>query len=144
MQLDPAYSVGLNEIDAQHWHFFALLDAMELAVKLQDAARVHALLDEVRRYAYAHFKSEEAYMDAYRYAGEHHRSEHRRLMERLEKTVTDPELRIASIRLFLYNWLVDHIQLEDMQLANHILSIRSAILPVAQEPEPDTRRECSR
>lgn len=141
MHWNPNYSVNLNEIDAQHWHFFTLLDAIEIAIKSKDAESVHALLEELRRHAYAHFKSEEAYMEAYEYPGERHREEHRKMSERLETMLVDPELRAASVLVFLYKWLVAHIQLEDAQLAAHVAAKRSAVLPAAQDLGPETRRD---
>lgn len=127
MPFDPMYSVRLEELDAQHKYFFFMLDGIEAAITAGDQARIKQLLEELLRYAQFHFASEQALMASYGYAGAAHLAEHTKLLSDVADQLKDTAVRPSALRMFLYDWLVDHIQKQDLALARFILSARDQI-----------------
>lgn len=126
MSWDPKFSVQLEELDSQHKYFFTILDQVETASKERANEQFPLLIEELLRYAKYHFRSEEALMDSYDYPDTAHRFEHDRLLSRAESMMNDAEFRPSSLRLFLYNWIVNHIDLSDRELAHFIMEKRRA------------------
>ena len=134
MSMNEQYITGLDEQDAQHRYFFTLVDLVESdSVKGNPTALGH-VLDEIERHARSHFGCEEALMDAYGYPGEGHRAEHAMLLARVRTMRDDPSFRPTSLRLFLYNWIVNHIDLEDRDFAEFVLKARNDLLARIQAP----------
>lgn len=129
MLWDPQFSVQLAELDAQHEYFFSLLDQVEAASKVGARDRLPALLEELLRYTKYHFTSEEALMDSYEFPGAAHREEHANLVQRAETMLVDPGLRPSVLRIFLYKWIVNHIQLSDVELAQFVVNRRRDVEP---------------
>jgi hemerythrin len=130
------YSVGLEELDAQHRYFVTLLERVEALAKTKQTHLFPPLLEELLRYARYHFATEEALMAAYAYDGAVHRMKHGKMLTRIEAMLSEENFRPAALRIFVYNWLVDHIQLEDLLLANHVRARRAASHGVPTE-SPD-------
>ncbi len=124
-------SVNLEELDSQHRYFIGLLDQVEFAAKSGATERFPTLVMELLRYAKYHFASEQSLMDAYGYKGAAHRAEHEQLLARVEAMVDEAQVRPATLRLFLYNWLVSHIQLEDLELAKFVIRERRRLTGLA-------------
>ncbi|HEY5957381.1 MAG TPA: hypothetical protein VIV60_12535 [Polyangiaceae bacterium] len=66
-------------------------------------------------------------MNAYGYNGTAHCAEHARILSRIDSMLSDPNFRPAQLRLFVYKWLVVHIQLEDADLADHVIARRALV-----------------
>ena len=128
MPWDPSYATLLEEIDAQHRYFVDLLDRLENSCQRGDLLGAQALLQELKRYARFHFQSEEALMRAYEYPSENHLAEHERILSQVAAMLADPDVRPAKIRMFLYKWLTNHIQLEDTEVAKHVNQKRRELL----------------
>lgn len=86
----------------------------------------------MRPIARYHFASEELLITSYNYPAETQLREHRKLLAQLDEMLTDPTYSRAQIRLFVYKWLTNHIQVEDAELAKHVLSLRQPFLEPAQ------------
>jgi hemerythrin len=140
MPWSSQYSVSLEELDSQHRYFIGLLDQVESAAKSGAAARFPSLVMELLRYTKYHFASEEAFMAAYGYSGAVHREEHGQLLARVEAMADEAYVRPATLRLFLYNWLVSHIQLEDLELAKFVIGERRRLTGLAAVETSLTRK----
>jgi hemerythrin-like metal-binding protein len=119
--------INLEELDAQHRYFIALVERIDTSTKISGTRERSRLVAEVVRYATFHFACEEALMDAYGYAGAEHRKEHEALLSRVRDMGQNPDLKMSALRLFLYRWLVDHIQLTDRDLADFVRSKRQEV-----------------
>jgi len=120
------YTVGLDDIDAQHRFFFELMKAMDRTKKTHDDRCMRALLDELARYGRYHFGCEERLMECYAYPeAARHISEHRSIEEKLAQFVATTPIDLPRLRMTLYRWFVGHTTLEDKQLAAHVRNIRT-------------------
>lgn len=116
----PEYSVGVEEFDQQHRHFF------ELAAKVsklseQDGIDYKELLisiNEFGDYSLYHMSSEESYFEKYGYpgAGEHkalhdkYRQDVRSYIDRAREAGEEERAKIAGeLAEFSSDWLADHI-----------------------------------
>ena len=125
--MDAKYLMGLIEQDSQHTYFFALLHKVELACEKHKEDSLSLLLEELLRYTEFHFASEEALMAAYGFPSEGHKAEHAMLMARVRAMLDDKDFRPGALRLFLYNWATNHIDIEDRELAAFILDARAKV-----------------
>lgn len=122
---NDSYAIGIEEIDRQHMEFIRLLRRFNWGVeKAAPLALQLRILDELLKYADYHFSSEENIMYFTRYPDiATQRGEHARLRNGLAHR-TDAYRRTPEIgdRLveFLYEWFVNHIQIEDRKIAVHI------------------------
>jgi hemerythrin-like metal-binding protein len=128
LQFDTSYLIGIEQVDREHAKLFEI--AAAIAASLPDggesavaAARmaVADLIDYTRR----HFTNEEALMAAAGYpALAAHRKLHRDLATRVRNMEmwVEFEERHAPIELsrFLYDWLVNHIRVEDMKFGEFV------------------------
>lgn len=122
--MDEKFVLGMGELDSQHRYFFALLEKVEAVCAKHTEEGIELVLGELLRYTQFHFASEEALMTAYQYKGDGHKAEHAMLMARVQTMLTHKDFRPASLRLFLYNWIINHIDLEDRDLAAFVLMAR--------------------
>ena len=139
MAWEQQHSVGMDEIDAQHRYFFALLEQIEVASKAHSERRFPFLLEELLRYTRFHFRSEEALMESYCFVGDSHRREHENLLRQAEEMSSRTDVRPAALRLFMYKWIVNHIQLEDMELAKFVSSKRRELRNAVAALVPPTK-----
>ncbi len=124
------YSIGIDEIDAQHKGFFAA--SHDLYEKIMDRTGKDAVAASVaymRDYADSHFRTEEAFMRKHEYPGlaEHLRL-HAAFMDTLARLEDDlrnfgPNERLADRALDItQDWLINHIADEDVLYALHMKS----------------------
>jgi len=121
---NDTFSVGVEPLDDEHRELFGLLAALEAAttqrLQPESAARLLRKLEEATR---THFAREEAVMRAAKYPGlTLHSANHLRLMEKLEAFMArhghgGQALNRHAIN-FLGDWLVNHIQTDDMRLGD--------------------------
>jgi hemerythrin len=128
MPWHPSFATELSELDAQHQYFICLIDQFEIARQTDDDGLFTLLLEELQRYARYHFASEELLMSAYGYPSDAHRAEHESLLTRMEEMMSQETVNRAKLQLYLYKWLTNHIQLDDRELARHVIEKRRAIL----------------
>jgi len=122
---DSSYEIGIEEIDRQHIDFIKLLRRFNIgaqnAIPLTMQLRI---LQELVKYGEYHFCSEENLMLITKYPDlANQQAEHSRLLTSLERRVD--LYRIApntgeQLSEFLYDWFVNHTQVEDRKIAAHI------------------------
>ncbi len=124
----PEYSVGVEEIDAQHRYLFELwlmLDSIRDQEENRRSRRqvILSLLD----YVDLHFSTEEGYYrDHPRYA--EHRALHRAFVDRIrafEQEMEEDRLNLQAMADFLRDWLIDHIVNTDIRYFNDMKEIRA-------------------
>jgi hemerythrin len=125
--MNEKYVLGLVELDSQHCYFLTLLEKVEAVCAKHTEEGIELVLGELLRYAEFHFASEEALMAAYHYPSEGQKADHTQLMARVRSMLGDKDFRPSSLRLFLYNWITNHIDLEDRELAAFILKARKEV-----------------
>jgi hemerythrin-like metal-binding protein len=122
------YSVGNKALDAQHKSMFVLLN--ELYDAFQDGQSTEAaaaMFHEAQRYAFTHFKTEELLLEqaAYPQLSEH-KAKHRQYesdIERIkEQAERDGEYDSAALFLYLKDWWLNHILMNDQQYAPFLAS----------------------
>ena len=129
--IDPKYSIGIPEMDAQHARWIQLIEEFRarasghLLEQAGTTAAQHAL-EQLLDYTRIHFASEERFIAAHRCPGlDAHKAKHRELEAevgklldeiRAHKTNTAP----LKLNLFITIWLMDHIMHDDDQYARFI------------------------
>jgi hemerythrin len=130
--IDPKYSIGIDEMDAQHARWIKLIEdfrAVGSEHMLEQAglnAAAHAL-DELLKYTKVHFASEENFIAARHYPDlEAHKKLHRELEATLVKLRDETAAHKTSgaplkLNLIATVWLLEHILGEDAKYARFIL-----------------------
>lgn len=126
MPWHQSFSTNLEEQDAQHQYFVVLLDRLDVACQGDNGAAIEDVLGELERYAKYHFACEELLMAAYEYPAEPHRLEHKKVLSHLAELRAQPDYSRAKIRMFVFKWLINHIQVVDKELAQFVLRRRQA------------------
>ncbi len=148
------YSVGLEQIDEHHRHFFDLINAIEAQAKRKTVSKDHLqkLLTHLRDYAFYHFATEEEYLERYGYRG---RKIHARLHDafrlRIEKFLDrteDPRTDAASLYTesadYAKKWLLHHILVEDKQCEKVFAQANELPLPSHLEAKKSRRTTTKR
>jgi hemerythrin len=116
-----AFSVGIEKIDNQHQHMFAIINKfIERPDSAEDTEQVSQILNEMAVYAREHFADEENLMQEYGYPGlEPHKWQHAFFIDMTTELVTQfmhTQDKIADrIAEFLRLWLTGHILKTDMK-----------------------------
>jgi len=129
-QWKPGYETGVEEIDAQHKQLLKLIEkTFHLRNENADCTEVKDLLDDLIRYAFYHFRSEEMIWELYGYPGiDDQRSAHKEISKDLEEIVCQIQSgakHIPELVMFLFKWFVDHTTMLDREGGDHILSQRA-------------------
>ncbi len=112
------YSVGVQEIDEQHRHFFEIANSvLDLTQKTTAKEEVFAVLEKLGDYAFYHFGIEESYFDKLNYPGAvDHIAAHNQYRETIKKYLdeirsekTDTSEVAQKIAFYSGNWLIGHI-----------------------------------
>lgn len=130
--IDPAYSIGIAEMDVQHAHWIKLIQQFRAVAdgRLTQASGIQAArqtLEELLAYSAKHFASEEQLMAAHHFPGlDAHKQKHRELaaqVKKLHDEIVQHKGHTAPLKLniFVTIWLMEHIVKEDMQYARFIL-----------------------
>ncbi|QEL66302.1 hemerythrin [Oryzomicrobium terrae] len=118
-----SYSVGMEEIDAQHQALFSTINRLwaVLVGGKEAPGEVLGLIEELERYTVAHFSAEETFMERAGYPGlAAHRALHAQFVQRIaaERQSASQGRRLSLDLLhFLKDWLVEHILVQDQQYA---------------------------
>ena len=130
--INPKYSIGIEEMDAQHVRWIQLIDAFRFSGTnpLQGDAGISATrraLEKLQDYTKRHFASEEQFIAAHNFPDlEAHKAQHRRLEARVVELlheISAPKAATAPLKLELFatDWLLEHIMQEDARYARFIL-----------------------
>lgn len=109
------FSVGITSIDRRHQRMIDLINQLEHGARTHEESKtMRSVLSELFSYTRNHFKTEEALMRAYKYAGyASHRVEHQTLVKRVEdfrRKFEAGTLKDAhDLASFLMGWLEGHI-----------------------------------
>jgi hemerythrin-like metal-binding protein len=112
---NPAYSVGIKEIDKEHMKLVDLINELHDAMKSGKGKEVLGkTLNELVNYTAFHFAHEEQLFDKYGYPETAiHKKQHKELVDQVlaYKANYDSGKTIISIDImnFLKDWLVKHI-----------------------------------
>lgn len=119
---NAAFETGHPPIDTEHRRLVAILNDLADAVETgRGEAVLAAVLTRLHQYCSHHFANEEAYMETVGYEHiEHHRKLHTHLAETVaayqHRLEIGERIRPIEILNFLSDWLVNHIQKEDMKI----------------------------
>jgi hemerythrin len=123
---NPAWETGIPQIDQQHRELLDQFGALLAAIHENNPwERIPGLLSFLSDYVDAHFSTEEDHMRATRYPGYvGHKAIHddmRAQVERLAARYQEDRSSVDdAVLVFLTDWLIDHIQVHDRQMAQHL------------------------
>ncbi len=115
------YSVGIEDIDAQHKELVAILNELYDAMYAgQGREALGRVLNRLLGYARIHFAREEALMKDHGYPGyTEHKSKHEKMTRKVMELKKDFDAGVISspvqISNFLKNWLSRHIMGTDRE-----------------------------
>ena len=123
------YETGNSIIDNQHKQLFATLNALFEAYRSgKEKQGMKKALDFMVAYTLQHFEDEEKLQEAYDYpeysAHKKLHTEFRKVIEEfaIELTINGPlEKLLLEFYTVVHEWLVNHIKVEDLKIAQHIL-----------------------
>ncbi|HOS97739.1 MAG TPA: bacteriohemerythrin [Deltaproteobacteria bacterium] len=126
------FSIHVPDIDRQHTRLLEIANEFHAALKANRARQtLFDILNSLIRYAEEHFRDEEKAMEAAGYPEEDllaHRALHEQLYDdiyRLHGEFQEArEKTIHDVELFLNNWLIKHILLEDKKLSPYSEMLR--------------------
>jgi hemerythrin-like metal-binding protein len=114
--------IGIDTIDAHHRYLFDLInDLYEVVVRKRGAREVARLIKALDAYAKIHFRAEEQMMDHYGYQGTHrqlqqHHAFEEKISEFYEELHANPFVTQFDVLIYMREWLIHHIRVEDIQL----------------------------
>ena len=117
---NPQYSVGIASIDAQHQVLFAIGRELYSAMGSgQGKAAVGPVLERLVRYTKTHFEHEEQLLSKNAYPDlQNHKKKHNGFTDRIVQFQEDYAAGRIGVTIelleFLRDWLVNHIQQEDV------------------------------
>jgi hemerythrin len=138
----PEYSVGIEEIDAQHQELFRRAGLFIESLRRQSRQEIGILLSFLRLYAVTHFGAEEAWMREANYPGtEEHEKQHDgfikdilALSDQHEKK-SSQGIEPARVSGWLEKWLKNHVTQTDTDFARH-LKATGIPAPRGEQDEP--------
>ncbi|MBN2796918.1 MAG: hemerythrin family protein [Clostridia bacterium] len=116
------FSTGNELIDVQHKALIGIVNNFSIAIT--DEKGIEALekvLNDMSSYAWLHFRTEEDLMAKYSFEyQEDHKQRHDQFKKQLLQFIKDfnqsKDLKLVErLHHYLYRWLIDHIQKEDMK-----------------------------
>lgn len=120
---DASLSIGIDVIDEHHRYLFDLTNDLFDVVQAKRGAReVARVLKAMDQYTQVHFRAEERMMEHYGYAEQNRQhDQHRAFEEKLEEFYAEmhdnPLTAQFDALLYLREWLIRHIKVEDAKLA---------------------------
>ncbi len=118
------YSVGIEEVDAQHKELVAILDDLYNALlKAQGAEVVGSTLERLTEYTRNHFATEERLFKKYSYPEEQeHKKEHGEFLQKLNSFIKEHERgnKLIGVDLvhFVRDWFEDHFKVTDYRYSS--------------------------
>ncbi len=119
--------INVKEFDDQHHEIFDLCNNLNDAIE-QNKSRdfLQLIIDELSASAVKHFNCEESYMKKHKYFGYYsHKLEHDRFLRKVKEYTKDFEsgADLVDFTVFLKNWLKNHLELKDKDLAKFLNEI---------------------
>lgn len=123
------YSVGIQQIDAQHRRFFdAAQQLADEVLNCEGEESVEGSLEFLRKYASEHFAAEEVLMEKHGFPGiAEHKGLHAEFIEGLQDLLEDYDVYNAptqdmadEILELTQGWLIEHILNEDVQYVSYV------------------------
>ena len=120
------FQTGIQSIDDQHRVLVEIVNKFDENAKKGKGSRIMGeILNELIQYTAQHFSHEEGLLEEAEYPKlKQHRSQHRQLLERVEKLQYDHNTQgkriTKDVRDFLKFWLVGHILKEDRAYADYL------------------------
>lgn len=142
MQWKPEYSVGINEIDAQHKDLIAqFFNVVKIVTAKYNWEQIHYAIVELGQVARRHFDFDEALMRLFGIPDvEKHKADHEYFFIKMAE-IEQHSLRASAeteMIKFLYAWLRDHILAADRQdYAEFILGIAPVVKSKIASPLPE-------
>lgn len=129
------WETGIEKIDNQHKELLRQMNNLFDAINYKDAENnLPGMLMFLSGYVDAHFRDEEEAMDATEYPG---LASHRAVHEDMRKQVgvliaqfqEDPAVVTAGVVNYLVEWLVNHMEGDDLFMAAHLIrcSVNEAV-----------------
>lgn len=146
-------AIGHPTIDSQHKYLFCLVNAVELALQVDNPAKVTAFyLDQLIEYTRSHFEDEEKIQIAIQYPQHNeHKTQHREIIENLEELKArliprsangdvEEEARLErmcsktldDVVGFLRHWILDHVLHTDIHMKPYLK--RQKVDPTRNNP----------
>jgi|WetSurMetagenome_2_1015567.scaffolds.fasta_scaffold564129_1 hemerythrin len=121
------FSVGIQKIDEQHKKFFSIINMLfDAIMQGKGEVVVASTLKELQEYVKYHFKSEESWMEIYRYPDmNNHKLEHQEGIKEVNKFVLEYERGQQTVDIELLKFLSAWLQ-------NHILQVDRKYIPYFQ------------
>ena len=130
---DPSFNVNIKKIDEQHKHLFEIINEYFLAMMDAEANEVLSeTIDKLLNYAEYHFSVEEDFFIEYSYIHiDNHIQQHAYYFAKIKAYQTMVNAGVKQIGgkpitvilwIFLKEWLINHIKIEDMKYRDHFIS----------------------
>ncbi len=119
--------IGIPQVDGEHQNLVKCLNMLDEAIKKGKGSRVMGeILSQLVAYTVIHFESEEILMHGSEYPGmEAHVSQHRQLVEKVEKFqnkfLNSGQRISADMMDFLKYWLSNHILIDDKAFGEYFV-----------------------
>lgn len=125
------YSIGVDEMDAQHKMLLIIINRLELISqgnpnRVDFDNKVKSVIQELYNYTVLHFSSEEVILKMFHYPDfDNHKKQHDKFIQlvegkkvNIEKLLDEDKLDEVKVELkeiynFLSNWLITHIKKTD-------------------------------
>ncbi|MBF0448410.1 MAG: hemerythrin family protein [Magnetococcales bacterium] len=131
MRWDSKFVLGIEKIDQQHRAIIERIHRLDIALNSSITSVTLPRMKEAHeflvKYVAEHFREEEALMIEGNYPDlEHHIAQHRSFETELQKFRDDLDrsglISLAASRLVIYlsNWFINHIQIEDPKYIPYI------------------------
>lgn len=119
------YSVGIEEIDMQHKKLLEIINELDELLNADiTKSGIEAVLVELKEYIEIHFSTEEEYMEKYHYPDlAEHKMLHKEFIAKIKNAECIEDATIEGIEVidFLYNWLINHIMVEDKKYVPYMI-----------------------
>lgn len=139
---ENSYSVGIDQIDAQHKVLVGYIADLEKSVDNPDEKQrwssIHYAIVQLRDYTRIHFSVEECLMAILGYPGrEPHIKEHNSFISFLadleRRSITHNDITENEIVEFLRNWLLNHIAHSDKDYSRYFVETGSTVSSLPKE-----------
>lgn len=122
IEWNDSFVLKIEEIDNQHKQLIVLINKFSRAVWDNDLHQISKLLNELRKYAFFHFSTEEEYMEKINFNEiDKHTEEHSIFIADLLKTIarinSGKPVKLEKIIDYLKAWVFNHILVEDKKIA---------------------------
>ncbi len=120
---------GVKEIDNQHIYLLNKINNFNKQISVNVSA-IEETIGYLEKYISDHFQIEEWLQRKYKYPDyEHHKKMHKIFIDNIHQLKTQLSSQESSLLLYsdlsqlINEWLVEHIGIEDMKLADYINTI---------------------